>query len=101
VFIRAFLPRGLRVLGHSRGVIVRNGVVVRRLTKLRRGKAQTIRLALVPRTSGRRCSTVTANAILRKQHHAEPALMSSPLVDHQADLVDAMLATHSSETTNP
>lgn len=67
VSIRAFLPRGLRVLGHSPGATVRNGLIVRRLTKLRSGKAQTIRLALVPRTSGRQCATVTANAILRTQ----------------------------------
>jgi uncharacterized repeat protein (TIGR01451 family) len=67
VSIRAFLPRGLRVLGRSPGAIATNGMIVRRLAKLRSGKAQTIRLALVPTTSGRQCTTVAANAILRKQ----------------------------------
>ena len=67
VSIRAFVPRGLRVLGHSRGAIVRIGLIILRLTKLRSGKAQTIRLALAPTTPARECATVTAAAILRKE----------------------------------
>ena len=60
-------PRGLRVLRRGHGAITKRGLTVRRLTKLRSGKAQTIRVALVPNTSGRRCTTVRADAILRKQ----------------------------------
>jgi hypothetical protein len=74
VFIRAFVPPGLRVVSHSRGATVtRHGrpvpdrVVVRRLAKLRKGKSRTIRLGLVPTTSGRRCTTVAAHAMLRKE----------------------------------
>jgi uncharacterized repeat protein (TIGR01451 family) len=67
VSIRAFVPRGLRVLRHSRGAIVRNGLIVLRVTKLRSGKAQTIRLALAPTTPARQCATVIAAAILRKE----------------------------------
>ena len=62
-----FVPVGMRVVGHSAGMTVKHGLVLRRLTKLRSGKSQTIRLALVPTTPGRQCTTVTANAILRNQ----------------------------------
>jgi hypothetical protein len=62
-----FVPVGMRVVGHSAGMTVKHGLVLRRLTKLRSGKSQTVRVALVPTTSGRQCITVTANAILRNR----------------------------------
>ena len=67
VFVRVFLPLGLRVVSHSPGVIVRHRLILRRVAKLQRGKSQTIRLGLVPTRSVRRCTIVTADAILRKQ----------------------------------
>jgi hypothetical protein len=66
VSIRAFVPRALRVVSHSRGVLVRRGFVLRRVRKLRRGKSQTIRLTLVSGLRARPCVTVTATAVVRK-----------------------------------
>jgi hypothetical protein len=66
VSIRAFLPPGWRVLRHSRGVAVSHGLVLRRLRTLPRRRARTLRLLVVPTSAGRRCTTVTADATLRK-----------------------------------
>lgn len=67
VFIRAFLPVGLRVVSHSPRAIVRRGMILWRMTKLRTRKSHTIHLRVVPTRSARRCTTVTATAVLRKQ----------------------------------
>ena len=67
VFIRASLPVGLRVVSHSPRATVRRGLILWRVTKLRSRKSHTIDLRVVPTRAVDRCTTVTANAVLRKQ----------------------------------
>lgn len=67
VFIRASLPAGLRVVSHSARATVRRGLILWRVTKLRSRKSRIIHLRVVPTRAVRRCTTVTANAVLRKQ----------------------------------
>jgi uncharacterized repeat protein (TIGR01451 family) len=65
VSVRSALPRGLRVLHHS-GVTVRAGLASGRLGTLPRHHSRTIRLLIDPTAAGRHCTTVTAQATLRK-----------------------------------
>jgi uncharacterized repeat protein (TIGR01451 family) len=67
VFIRASLPAGLRVVSHSARATVRRGLILWRVTKLRSRKSRIIHLRVVPTRAVRRCTTVTANAVLRRQ----------------------------------
>ena len=67
VLISAPVPRGMRVVDHSPGLIVKDGVIARRLTEVPEGKSKTIRVTLVPTISGRQCTTITATAVLRDQ----------------------------------
>jgi uncharacterized repeat protein (TIGR01451 family) len=67
VIVSAYLPPGMRVIGRPRAAQVHKRRVTWRVSKLRRRHAQSFRVSVVSARAGRRCTSVSVEAILLKR----------------------------------
>ena len=74
LIVRAYLPRRLRVVDLPRGAKVRGDRVVWRFSKLRRRHTRSLRLRVVSARTGRRCTAVSADAVLRRHTTAKACI---------------------------
>jgi uncharacterized repeat protein (TIGR01451 family) len=75
VIVSAYVPPSMRVVGRPRGAQVRGRRVVWRVSKLRRRTSRSFRVAVVATRAGRRCTSVSVEAVLRRRATARACVV--------------------------